>query len=357
MREDRGRFAALRDEHVFVYWPHGLGDWAHLTAILPLLEPSNAYAIGRFGDDYSALLEGNRFVGVLRSGECPLGDGSARGRAHFGLRLRALDGRECELRVPEPFAEHLASFGPTAVLWTDYPETEGRTPFPFHTKARNLAHSLVHSERLAAFDLTKPLPTTLDRAVDDSLRRAVEERLAAFSPPGSRAYVLSISGYTAERKNWDTASARELARLIERNDPRARAIVMGEPNLGDASQWPGRRIVAGYGELFGDLDAPFARIYLALLEYVAGVIAVPAGPLHVAMARGGVRVVGLWNAHLPEWYDEPNPSAVHLVGSYVRERGFHRRLATKTLPAGWHSTRFLETRAIPAETVFEALRE
>ena len=38
MREDRGRFAALRDARVLIYWPHGLGDWVHFGAIAPLLE-------------------------------------------------------------------------------------------------------------------------------------------------------------------------------------------------------------------------------------------------------------------------------------------------------------------------------
>ena len=60
LREDRGRFAALRDKRVLIYWPHGLGDWVHFGAVAPLLEPSNVYAITRFGDDYVALFEGQR---------------------------------------------------------------------------------------------------------------------------------------------------------------------------------------------------------------------------------------------------------------------------------------------------------
>lgn len=356
MREDRGRFAALRNERVFIYWPHGLGDWAHLAALLPLLEPSNTYAVARFGDDYSSLLEGDAYVRVLRSGVRALGDGSAVGAKHLGLELRRLNGRARELHVPQPLGEQLAAFEPTAVLWSDYPETEGRTAFPFHTKARNLARMLVRRERLSTLDLTKPLATTVDVTVEPALQRAVDERLRAFAPPETRLYVLSTAGFTAERKKWDSAQARAFVGMLQRHDSRARVIAMEDPSLGDESHWPGREIVAGYRELFADVDTPFARAYLALLARVAGVVAVPAGPLHVAMVRGGVPVVGLWAAHLPEWYDEPNPNAVHLIGAYVRERGFDRRAATKTLPADWHRKIMVDSRLIPAEAVMTALK-
>ncbi len=356
MREDRGRFAALRGERVFVYWPHGLGDWVHLAAILPMLEPSNVYAIARFGDDYSAILEGNQYVRVLRSGVREPGDGSSAGAKHLGLELRGLDGRPREVHAPEPLATELGAFGPTVVLWTDYPETEGRTAFPFQSKARNLARLLIARERLAAFDLSAPLSTTLDFTVTPELQARVDERLQRFAPAGTRRYVLSIAGYTAERKNWDPSEARRFVHLLARDDPQARVVAMEDPALGDASPWPGREIVAGYRELFGQLDAPFARAFLALLGRVDGVVAIPAGPLHVAMARGGFPIVGVWQTHLPEWYDEPQRDALHLIGSYVRERGFDRRPATRTLPDAWHRKEMLATRTIPAEAVLTSLR-
>ncbi len=356
MREDRGRFAALCNERVFIYWPHGLGDWVHLAAVLPLLEPSNVYAIARFGDDYSAILEGNRYARVLRSGVRELGDGSLLGARHLGLELRRLNGGVEKLEVPEPLATELTDFAPTAVLWSDYPETEGRTAFPFQSKARNLAQLLVARERLASFDLSEALPTTLDIAVAPELQARLDERLERLAPRGTRRYVLSIAGYTAERKNWDPSEARRFVQLLARDDPHARVIAMDDPALGDASAWQGREIVAGYRELFDDLDAPFARVFLALLARTDGVIAVPAGPLHVAMARGGFPIVGLWLTHLPEWYDEPNRDATHVIGSYVREHGFDRRPATTTLPEGWHRKEILATRTIPAEAALTSLR-
>jgi hypothetical protein len=355
MREDRGRFAALRNERVLIYWPHGLGDWVHLAAVLPLLEPSNAYAIARFGDDYSSVLDGNAHARVLPSGVRALGDGSAQGSKDLGLDLRKLDGRPHELEVPEPFARALAEFDPSVVLWSDYPETEGRTEFPFHTKARNLASLLVSRERLATFDLTRPLATTLAPAAPE-VQAAIDERLQRFAPAGTKRYVLSRAGFTAERKNWDAAEARAFVRLLQRSDPHARVVAMEDPALGDESAWPGRDAVAGYRELFGDVDAPFARAFLALLARTDALVGVPAGPFHVAMVRGGFPIVGIWVSHLPEWYDEPNPDAVHLIGSAIRERGFDRRAATKTLPAPWHREQMLDVRMIPAETVLAVLK-
>lgn len=355
MREDRGRFATLRNERVFMYWPHGLGDWVHLAAILPLFDPSNAYAIARFGDDYSSVLEGNAHVRVLPSGARALGDGSAQGAKHLGLVLGRLDGRPQDLDVPEPLAHALADFQPSVALWTDYPETEGRTAFPFHTKARNLARLLVSRQRLESFDLSRPLPTTLDTAIAPALQGAIDERLRNFAPPGTKRYVLSRAGFTAERKNWDVAEARAFVRMVQRENPQARIVAMEDPAFGDDSAWPGREIVAGYRELFHDVDAPFAKALFALLARADGLVGIPAGPLHVAMACGGFPIVGLWLAHLPEWYDEPNPDAVHLIGSAVRERGFDRRPATTTLPEHWHRKRILDSRTIPADVVVEAL--
>ena len=153
VREDRGRFAALRGERVLIYWPHGLGDWAHAGYIVPMLEQSNAYAITRFGDDYVSMMEGASGVAPIFSGVRRPTDGAEAGAPHLGLTLRRCDGRAVRAELPATLAAAVATFRPTALLWTDYPETEGRTAYPFHTKARNAARLLTRAERLAEFDL------------------------------------------------------------------------------------------------------------------------------------------------------------------------------------------------------------
>ncbi|HKU80730.1 MAG TPA: hypothetical protein VJP76_01070 [Candidatus Tumulicola sp.] len=352
MREDRGRFAALSDSRVLIYWPHGLGDWAHLGAIVPLLEPSNAYAATRFGDDYAAILEGRPEIAVLPSGTLAVGDGQDQGAKHLGLSLRRLRGAPARALLPAQLSANVRAFAPDALLWTDYPETEGRTAYPFHTKARNLARSLVRSERLREFDLSAPLPNLIDFAPPPPTQRWVDERLAAFAPAGTKLCVVSRTGFTAARKNWgdDTAAARRFAELLRRDDARWRVLTMDDEPLGGAA--------AGFRELFGASDEPFARLYKALAARTDLFVGVPAGPLHVTMARGGIPVVGLWLAHHPDWYDEPNPDAIHLVGSYVRERRFDRRPATVTKPPSLrHRLSYLDSREVPAAAVFEAARQ
>lgn len=350
MREDRGRFAALRDGRVLVYWPHGLGDWAHFGSVLPLLEPSNTYAIARFGDDYSALLEGTPGIAVLRSGVASPADGAESDAPHLGLQLRKLNGGPASATLPRPFHAEVAAFAADTLLWTDYPETEGRTAYPFHTKARNLARLLVRPERLPSFDLSIPLANAIDFTAPTETQRRLDERLRAFAPPGSRICVVSRSGITAARKNWgDGSEVREFVRMLRSHDPRWRIISMDEDCEGAE--------IAGFRTLFGTTNEPFARAYKALMARTDAFVGVPAGPLHLTMARGGIPTVGLWLSHHPDWYDEPNPVAMHVVGRAVRDRGFDRRPATTTKPPALrHRLHYVESSGISAENALEALR-
>ncbi len=349
MREDRQRFADLRGSRVLIYWPHGLGDWVHLSAIAPLLEQSNAYAITRFGDDYVSVMDANRFFTPLHSGVRAPSDGAERGALHFGVTLRECDGRRVSLALPSPLDEEVLRFAPEALLWTDYPETEGKTAYPFHTKARNLARLLVRPERLQGFDLSRPLSGTIDFTVSDDLRRRVDQRLARFAPPQSRIALVSRAGVTAARKNWgDGSEFAQVTATLARRDLRWRFISMDEETPHPA--------VAGFRALFRGIDEPFARILKALLARIDLTIAVPAGPLHVAMSHGAIPTVGLWLAHHPDWYDEPNANAVHLIGRYVRDRGFDRRPATSTKPPSLaHRIEYLDTLHVPAAAVLGAV--
>jgi hypothetical protein len=350
MREDRGRFAALRGARVLIYWPHGLGDWVHFGALAPLLEPSNSYAITRFGDDYVSLLEGSFPVRALFSGVQAPGDGAELGARHLGMVLKKCDGRSVDLTLPAPLGDEIARFAPDAALWTDYPETEGLTAYPFHTKARNLARLLIRAERLASLDLSRPLGNAIDFTAPASAARLVDERLARFAPPGTRIGVISRTGVTASRKNWgDGTEARAFVAAMRKDSPHWRFISMDHEDLGEG--------VAGFRALFGDLDEPFARVYKAIAKRIDLFVGIPAGPLHFTLARGGVPTIGLWLAHHPDWYDEPNPDAIHLIGRYVRDRGFDRRPATATKPpALQHRLRYLDTSSIDADAVIETVK-
>ncbi len=349
-REDRGRFAALHDRRVLIYWPHGLGDWVHFGALLPMLEPSNAYAITRFGDDYVSVAEGCTGVEPLFSGVRAPSDGAPFGAPHFGLQLAQCNGRSVELNIPSPLDDAVHRFAPDVLLWTDYPETEGRTAYPFHTKARNAARLLVRKERLAGLDLANPLPNAIDFAAPPAAQRALDERLARFVESTARLGVISRRGVTAARKNWgDETQARAFVDAMRRHSQAWRFISMDDEDLGDG--------VAGFRALFGDVDEPFARLYKALANRADLFVGIPSGPLHLTIARGGVPAVGLWTTHHPDWYDEPNPDAIHIVGRYVRDRRFERRPASTTKPpALQHRLIYLDTLEIGAEAVVDAVR-
>ncbi len=350
MREDRGRFAALSGRRVLIYWPHGLGDWVHFGALAPLLEPSNTYAITRFGDDYVSVMEEHPQIFALCSGVRAPSDGADLGARHFGLSLRACNGGSVRMELPWPIGHNVSAFAPEILLWTDYPETEGRTPYPFHTKARNLARLLVPSARLRSFDLSQPLVNTVDFTAPPATQRRLDERLARFAPPGTRLCILSRAGVTAARKNWgDSSEARDFAMRMRRDDRRWHFVSMDDEHLGDGA--------AGFRELFADLDEPFARLYKGLAARAHLFVGIPAGPLHLTMARGSIPTIGLWLAHHPDWYDEPNPAAIHLIGRRVRDHGFDRRPATTSKPASLrHRLRYLDTPTIDSQAVLEAVR-
>lgn len=340
--EKRGEFASLRNTNVLIYWPHGLGDWVHLGAILPLLEPSNRYSITRFGDDFVSVLDGNQHVRAIHLGRNEISDGSAQGARHLGLDFKRIDGGVANVRVPQPLHSAMIAADIQAVLYTDYPDNHGGAPFPFHTKARKLLRNLVAPQRLAQFDLAVPLQSTIDFRVGPALQRAVDDRLRAIVEPHQRLCVVVPSGHTATRKSWDPYEVERFASGLRSRDARWRFF------------YPER----DYGALFGDLGRPFAQVFKGILARAALVAGVPAGPLHMALARGDVPVVGIWQVHHPDWYDEPSPRAVHLIGRGVRQatfwRAFARRVPTVKPQALEHRVRLVDTRHIPAEAALDA---
>lgn len=336
MHEGGGRFAAVKDSHVLIYWPHGLGDWAHLSTILPLLEPSNRYFITRFGDDFTALMEDNLFVTPLFSASNALSDGAPFGARHLGLNYRTLRGAFREIAAPQPLHAAMVREHIDVVLYTDYPEPEGRARFPFHTKARALARKLIAPRRLAQTDLSRPLPTSISFAVAPRVAQQIDDRLALG--PGERLCILAPSGHTNSAKTWDANEAARFKTALQ----------------SDGKGWRVFDLDVDYDAHFGALSLPFATVYKALLARAALFVGVPAGPLHLASARSSIPIVGIWQAHHPDWYDEPNALARHLVGSQVPKH----RPASKTRPPSFaHNITEVPRPGISAGEALAAARE
>ncbi len=353
--ERNGAFARLRGERVAIYWPHGFGDWVHFGAIAPLLSPENAYAIFRIGDDFSALFTGVRPVAALPSGIRAVGDGAELGARHLGMNWKRLRGRMETVALPGSLRDAFERFAPTALLYTDYPEPEGRLAYPFHTKARALARALVSEERLAGFDPARPLRQSLGFKASSDLQRRFDAVLARYVDPGDRVLLLATSGHTEPAKAWPAADATAFVKMARARDPRVRAIAFGESD-GSATGPDRRGGTIAFRSLAAEMDAPFAEVLLALMARSHAFVGVPAGPLHAVAARGGIPLVGLWFAHYPTWYDEPNSLALHLVGKRPIARGFHLRPASTTLPPSLeHRIEHLGTEQIAPEVVLDAL--
>jgi hypothetical protein len=337
--ERGGAFARLRNRRVLLYWPHGLGDLVHLGYVAPLLDPTNTYFITRFGDDFVHLYDGCENVTPLYSGVRAIDDGGSLGARHLGIDFKKIRNREMTLVVPEPLRARIAEARIDAVLYTDYPEREGKTAFPFQTKARALAQELVSRERLAESGLDAPLRSALTLAAPADVTALVEERLRTFVAPEERLIVLSPGGHSALRKVWPEAEVQSFAEHMRARDSRNRVLTIDERSAAESGR--DRELAPTTHDLFAGIEAPFAHVLLALIRASDAFAGVPSGPLHAALAAGGRPVVGIWLAHHPDWYDEPCRESIHLVGPYVYAKRFERRNATITRPERFH------TRVVP----------
>jgi hypothetical protein len=326
-------FARARNERILVYWPHGFGDFVHFGYVAPLLDQSNSYHITRFGDDFVHLYDGARGISPLLSGVAQIGDGSAHGARHLGIDWKRIRNREADVDFPEPLAARVREAGITALLYTDYPEFEGRAAFPFHTKARALIRQLVDPQRLKSIDMTRPLRSALAFEAPPDTRSRIEMRLRDLVAPGDRLYLIAPGGHTNPAKVWPASQVQQLRDELPRFDANSRTLIVDEETL---------------RATFGDLGVPFAHLLVTLLAHAHAFVGVAAGPLHAALAMQRSPVVGIWLAHHPDWYDEPNARAIHLTGPLVEQKRFASRKATQTAPPAWRARTIAFPRALPA---------
>ena len=232
--------------------------------------------------------------------------------------------------MPEPLLERIRAARIDAMLYTDYPEHAGGTPYPYHTKARALARDLVAPARLGTYDLSLPLPSSLRFDAPPASRAAVLSRLRSFVEPGGQLYAIAPGGHTNAAKTWAAREVVELAGLLRKRDARARIIAIDERS---SRAFGAIDALVTTADLFGDIDVPFAHVLTTLIRASHAFIGVPSGPLHAALAIGGRPVVGIWLAHFPDWYDEPCSSAVALVGPELYRKRLDHRPASQQRPA------------------------
>ena len=330
--EKDGVFAGVRDSRVLIYWPHGFGDFVHLSYVVPVLEPSNRYFLTRFGDDFVHLYDEGKIVTPMYSGESAIGNGSSFGvPPHFGLDMDHIQNRVERIAVPQPLLSRIEENGIDVMLFSRYPEMTGRTPYPWHTKARYIISKLVAPEQLATFDFSAPLRSSLAFRAPREMAQRVEERLRDAVAPGERLYMLSPGGHTQLGKTLPEDQVVAFAREIRRRDPRARVVTVDERT----SEALGRErgLAPTTTDLFTDLGVPFAHVLVTMIRASHAYVGVASGPLHCALSIGECPVVGIWLVHWPEYYDEPTKNAVHLVGPQVYREKLDRRIGARTKAA------------------------
>jgi hypothetical protein len=374
---ERGRFSALRNARVLLYFPHGFGDWVQFAVVLPLLEPSNRYWMTRYGDDNIAVIDGCGYAEPVYLGlnGTQNGDGALYENQHFGLDYDALDGSEREVLLPDSLAALCERERIDALLWTSFPEIGGTRVYPYHSKARNIIRHLAPAERLNDGALAAPLPSPLRFEVDPAIARWVEARLMNLvGLRGRRLCLIARNGYTSIGKNWghefredlppekrrEGEECRDFMRLLRRKDDRWRFLI-AEDRLfaGDDTMRSAELGAYSYAELFGTLDQPmipFGLVMKVLARVADLCVGVPVGPYHLCMAKPDLPTVGLWIEHLPSWFDEPKEASIHVISRNVRDRALDRQPGSFFSRSGLrYRSMYVETRAIMGEQVLSAV--
>lgn len=336
---DRGGFSSLRDENVLMYWPHGFGDLVGLGYVLPLLEPTNKFWITRFGDDYLSLMDGSAYITPAFAGGPPAvhaGDGQSVMVRHLGVSYDSINGEEQKVQLPESVFEVCRRNKIDTLLWTSFPETFGRRPFPYHSKARNLARHIAPRSSYPVLESNIPLINGVSFSVAPWLSAWVEARLRNVAGLGHRKLcIIARNGYTSTGKNWghrwredlplqkrrQGEECRDFMRLLLKKDRRWLFLSMEDRAYeGDHTLRSSDLHCYTYADLFGSVHAgtiPFGLILKTIVNFASLSIGVPTGPFHLTMAKRDLPTVGVWIEHSPTWYDEPKDCALHLVGSEV----------------------------------------
>jgi len=372
------RFSELRNANVLLYFPHGFGDWVHFSRILPLLEPSNRYWMTRYGDDNIALMDRCTYAKPVYLGinGTQNGDGAKFANQHFGLDYESLDGRDRELKLPDSIAEFCERERIDAMLWTSFPEPNGRVPYPYHTKSRNLLRYLTPPER-GGSALAAPLTSTLRFEVDSFVTGWVEARLKnLLNLRGRKLCLIARNGYTAIGKNWghrfredlppgrrrEGEECRDFMRLMRRKDDRWTFLVIEDRLFEGDDTMRSRDLQAySYAEIFGTLDQPmipFGLVMKVLVSMADLAVGVPVGPYHLCMAHPALPTVGIWIEHLPSWFEEPREGTIHVISRNIRDGALDRMPGSFFTRSNLrYRSSYVETRIITGEQVLAAAEQ
>lgn len=367
---DRAGCDRIKNSNIFLYWPHGFGDWVFLGYVLPLLGNGNRFWISRFGDDNVSLFEGSPDVTPVYTGHNRCNDGEPYGNRHFGLLRDSFDGSPKEVHLPVSLHRVFKEAGVETMLWSGFPETHGRVPPPFHTKARQFLSFL----NPAAQNLNRPLVNTISRFPPKHILDWGRTRIENFTiGHTSRICVIGRTGYTSVGKNWghkfredlpedqryEASEAIQFIKALRRKDRSWIFVTLDEGDIANYCKENGIDGVWSFYDVFGPLGefgVPFGLSLKSLFLRTELFVGVPAGPYHLSMIYSDFPTIGLWIEHFPSWYDEPKKTSVHLVG-----RDLEKNRTSPGTFSNWEGvafdTRRQPTRHISADAVLSTVEE
>lgn len=330
-------FSSVKNSNVLFYWPHGLGDFVFLSAILPFLDSSNHYFIARYGDNNTSLFEGCNYITALYVGvdTASCDDGLHFKNKHFGLS-DANNNSIFRLNLPNSLYSTCKQSKIDTIVYIPFWESHGYEPYPFHTKGRKCLKHLTSLDLLKNPALEKALPSTINFNAPVFVNKWVESRLRSLAGwSGKKLCLITRNGYTSVGKNWghlwrnempegkqrEGEECRDFIRLLHARDP-AWVFVVFEDRvfIGDDTVTDARLNCFSFAELFSGTPGgplPFSLVLKALLSIADIAIGVPSGPTHLAMAKPGLPTIGIWTEHYPSWYDEPKSESIHILSKNI----------------------------------------
>lgn len=332
------------DSGVVVYYPNGLGDFVHLSYLIPFLPPETRYYLLHPWDAFTALFEDG-------DGFRPLYSGTDY-QTQWGLQgVCSREGGVQYVYLPAAVRK-LADRGEVEAFTYCAPdEIRGYHGWPFNTKARYMTNRFLSPEtrhRLAEQpEWRRPLRAVLPWGKENYVTRYVTARLESVLGVGERRLLLlSRAGHSFPQKNWghlwreehpsrrEGEEARDFVRLWQSSNPGWVILSMEGSLFPDGSEHslhdPDLRCYS-YARVFAEGRAfalPVAQVTRRLVELASLSVGVSTGPYHLSVAREGLATVGIWPMMHPSWYDDPTPTGVHVLGRFLHESNCYDRPGT-----------------------------
>ena len=324
------QFKMLTNSKVLIYFPHGVGDWVFLSQILPYLDPSNEYFVTRIGDHNVSLFDGCEHATPIYSG---IADTHASAElmgntSHLNYNS-SFHGRQ-ELTMTDTMSNQIDRHGIThAAFLLGFPDPYLQKEAPWHSKARYNTYRYVNMGRKAS-NFFGDFHPTVNMTVHDETDSIIRPALQDFIGDG-KLCVICPSGFHNNRRDWGITNrdglhsyqeVRDFMNVMKENDPSWKFLLMSMFDKNDEPYLESDLLdCKSYSGLIPN-DLLFGHAIKSILNLASLAVSSDTGPLHIALCRRDLPVVGVWNTCLPWNYDEPRSGFVNVISKNVVDGGF-----------------------------------